>query len=164
MNSVYLKRLLWRQNLLIQVEGNAWHMANSTGFFYYYFSWLISCPYNFFWANCSRPTPVCPPSATRNTFLTSPLILQANLIPAPKSKLNDLHFRWWEKKSSETEANATVTETENGRDGNRSQEPITLHSGLFSPPGRDLYIFVEQKMYPYALHKALFLDMIKGWQ
>ena len=27
-------------------------------------------------------------------FLTSPLILQANLIPAPKSKLNNLPFRW----------------------------------------------------------------------
>ena len=26
-------------------------------------------------------------------FLTSPLFLQANLIPVPKSKLNDLHFR-----------------------------------------------------------------------
>ena len=26
-------------------------------------------------------------------FLTSPLFLQPNLIPVPKSKLNDLHFR-----------------------------------------------------------------------
>ena len=66
------------------------------------------------------------------------------------------------EKSSETEVIATVTGTENGRDGTRSPKPITLHSGLFLSPGRDLSIFVEQKMFPYALHKALFLDMIKG--
>ena len=154
--------LLWRQNLLIQVEANAWHMANSTAI-------IILVGLSLALTIFSEPTVhdqhqfalLLPPGTP---FLTSPLILQANLIPAPKSKLNNLPFRWWEKKSSETEANATVTETENGRDGNRSQEPITLHSGLFSPPGRDLHIFVEQKMYPYALHKALFLDMITGWQ
>lgn len=51
----------------------------------------------------------------------------------------------------------------NGRDGTGSQEFITSHSGLFSSPGRDLSLFVEQKMFPYALHKALFIDKIKGW-
>lgn len=163
MNSVYLKRLLWRQNLLIQVEANVWHMANSTAFSIIILVGL-SCPYNFFLSqlfttNTSLPS-FCHQEHLSDITSYSP---GQSLIPAPKSKLNDLHFRWWEKKSSET----GECHSYRNREWQRWKQIPGAHNFAFRTflaPGRDLYIFVEQKMYPYALHKALFLDMIKGWQ
>lgn len=95
-------------------------MPNSVGFFYYYFSWLISSSYSFPEPTVRAQHLVALLLSLEVPSLTSLPFLQANLTPVSKSKFNDLLFRSEENKSKNGSDHHGYTVSE-CRDGTPSQ-------------------------------------------